>query len=988
MRTLIPLRSLLLTLLCMLGIACEPTLQTLAIKAESGSAAKGTKVQLVATATYSDGSTQDVTSSVAWSTASINLATFSTNAGQKGLVQTLATGQVLLSATYKELSAVTTLTITAATLTRIDVSPPFAALAKGTKQPFSAVGTFTDGTSQDLTATATWGTADGAVAQITTLGAQQVEISAAARGNTTITAEALGQRGTATMTVTDAALTRLEIAPSTASAARGTGVRFSATGTFSDGTTQDLSSSVRWTSSDTGIAEFPGGANAIGEVSAKAKGTATLSAAVAGQSATATLTVTDASVSAISVTPPAPSLAKGTTTRLSATGTFSDGTIQDVTRSVSWQSSLVSVATVVNMGNNMGAVDALSQGAAVISASLGGKTGTATLNVTDAALVSIAVSADSASLAKGVAAQLVATGTFSDATTQDLTSLVVWSSTDSNIAAVSNTAGQRGRVTAMAKGMAALRAARGEISGSLAMTVSDATLASLTLSASSAQIAKGTSAQFSASGRFSDGSVVDLTSQVTWSCSDNAIASVSNAAGTRGQVQGLAMGSVTITAQSGAISATATFTVSGATLSSIAVSAASANLILVVGDTRPFVATGTYSDASVQDITSLVTWSVNSAGISLSNANGSRGVATPLAAGSALITATLGGHSGSLSVTVRSLGFGGTATVGLGLPSSAMIVTDLNGDKKPDVVTLDTGASLLRVMLGNGNGSFQAPTITALPFVATALVAGDMNGDNAMDVVVSSSSNGIAVIRGSGTGTFNGWNAYFTGVGYGSLATGDFNGDGKIDVVASGASSDAFFFAGDGMNSLAAGVSLSIPSQGARARAIDLNQDGKLDVVMASPGAAAVKLLMGRGDGTFQVETASSGNTGTSTVIPVDMNGDGRIDLVMNGNGNGPGVALRNADGSYGPVDYSHIVAQNIAVADMNGDGAPDVVLLDGVTGVGVLQTRAAGGFAPLYSSFDIRPSLGALVDLDSDGRPDVCGINGNQLQALMNATQ
>ncbi len=148
------------------------------------------------------------------------------------------------------------------------------------------------------------------------------------------------------------------------------------------------------------------------------------------------VTVTAAVLSSITITPPNPSLAKGTSEQLTATGTFSDGTTQDLTASVTWISSAPTLVTVSNAAGSQGLVTGSGVGSATITATLGGVSGATTVTVTPAVLTSIAVTPPGRSLAKGTSVQLTATGTFSDGTTQDLTVSASWTSSSDMIATV------------------------------------------------------------------------------------------------------------------------------------------------------------------------------------------------------------------------------------------------------------------------------------------------------------------------------------------------------------------------------------------------------------------------------------------------------------------------------------------------------------------------------------------------------------------------
>jgi YVTN family beta-propeller protein len=168
----------------------------------------------------------------------------------------------------------------------------------------------------------------------------------------------------------------------------------------------------------------------------------------------AELTVTDEELLSIKVTPTNPSIAKGTKQQFTATGTFTDSTTQDLTDQVTWSSSYSFVATISNTSGSRGLATGLGVGFTKIKAidPKSGKNNTAGLNVTGPDLLSIRVTPTNPSIAKGTKQQFTATGAFTDSTKQNLTDQVTWSSSNSNVATISNTSGSKGLATTIIVG--------------------------------------------------------------------------------------------------------------------------------------------------------------------------------------------------------------------------------------------------------------------------------------------------------------------------------------------------------------------------------------------------------------------------------------------------------------------------------------------------------------------------------------------------------
>ncbi len=247
--------------------------------------------------------------------------------------------------------------------------------------------------------------------------------------------------------------------------------------------------------------------------------------------------------------------------------------------------------------------------------------------------------------------QFVATGTFKGGTTYPLTNSVTWSSSASSIASISNTAGSQGLATALAAGATTIKAVINSFASSTTMTVTSASLTSITVAPASPSVPAGQTQQFTATGNYSDGSHQNLTSTAAWKSSKPSVATVN-----AGLAHTLAQGSTTISASSGSITGTASLTVTAAVLASIQVTPA--NVVLQPDGTVQFTATGSYSDGSQQNLTTTAVWSSNNtAAATVSNASGKQGLATAVANGGATISATVGSIIGSTGLTV------GTPTV-------------------------------------------------------------------------------------------------------------------------------------------------------------------------------------------------------------------------------------------------------------------------------------------------------------------------------------
>jgi hypothetical protein len=347
-------------------------------------------------------------------------------------------------------------------------------------------------------------------------------------------------------------LASIAITPAAPSLGVGAQQLFTAVGTFSNGSTQTLSS-VLWSSSSAATAPISGDATNPGVAATTAQGTTTITASAAGVSGSATLTVTTPTLVSITLGPQDATIPVGATQQFAATGVYTDGSTQDLTATATWSS----WATVVAAINSSGLAAGLFQGTATIQVNSGSLSASTTLSVGSPALVSIAVNPATATIAAGTSQQYQAIGTYSDGRTQDVTSLLTWSSGTPAVATVTNT----GLATGLGQGTATLTGGFESVSASATLTVAAPNLVSITVVPNAASLSIGGTQQLSATGNYTDGSAQNLTASSTWASSNPNIIGVSSA----GLATAVAAGNATITATSGSTSGTAALIVTTGT---------------------------------------------------------------------------------------------------------------------------------------------------------------------------------------------------------------------------------------------------------------------------------------------------------------------------------------------------------------------------------------------------------------------------------------
>jgi hypothetical protein len=440
----------------------------------------------------------------------------------------------------------------------IEIFPADAGVALGYSYAFTATGIYADGSKRDLTDDVIWESNDTGIA-VFHPGSPKGSADTIGKGAATITAGDGNISGTATLTVTDAELSAIEIDPPIASIPTGLTENYTATGIFSDKSQHDLTTQVTWNSSDPGVAII----EPDGTVSAIADGSTIITASSETVSATATLEVYTAALESIALVPTATSIALGNDQQFTATGTYSDSSAADITGEALWKSSDTNVATLSNDSGSEGLAATHNTGTTDITASLESVTSpVSTLTVTSATLESIAVTPPMPSVIEGASVGFTATGTYSDGSTADITASVIWSSSDTGIAAISNASGSEGVATSVAPGTTLITAVSGNISAETTLTVTQNALQSISVDPENQTVLlSGTSVNYTATGHYANGSQSDLTKHVNWSSSNIDVATISNSGANSGIADTHGSGTTTIEAEYEDITGTATLQV-------------------------------------------------------------------------------------------------------------------------------------------------------------------------------------------------------------------------------------------------------------------------------------------------------------------------------------------------------------------------------------------------------------------------------------------
>jgi hypothetical protein len=248
-------------------------------------------------------------------------------------------------------------------------------------------------------------------------------------------------------------------------------------------------------------------------------------------------------------------------------------------------------------------------------------------------------------------------------------------------------------------------------------------------------------------------------------------------------------------------------------------------------------------------------------------------------------------------------------------------VADLDMDGRLDLLAADINTNVVHVLLGNGDGTLQAPVDHLTVGRPRALAVSDLNGDGKLDVAaVNVGGRSLSILIGNGTGQLSFLTNYFVGGSLGRITVGDFDEDGIPDLATL---TPLSLFFGNGDGTFRSETSYS-DLAGNGVKAADLNSDGHLDLVVA-PG----QILFGDGKGKFQPPRMLPATNDAETIATADFNGDGKLDLVLSSEtSSGITFVMGAGDGTFGATNFyetGYIFTTSVAVGDFNGDGKPDV---------------------------------------------------------------
>lgn len=598
---------------------------------------RGFEVHYAAVGLYSDGNAYDLTLTASWSSSVATVATVQNLFPYEGVVRTLDVGTTQVRATLGALTGSTSLTVNAATLTSLSITPAAQTLPIGAPRQYVATGVFSDGLARDVTTLVQWRSSNVTVATISNFPGSHGALMSVGAGNAVIRATQGGLVSEGQLRVTAASFESLSLSPPAARIGLQGVVPFQATAIYTDGTAIDVTELSGWTSSNAAVASVRNDTGFRGVTIGLNSGDVTITATFDGHPGSATLSVSNANLSDLFISPAVVRTGIGIDVQFSVSGIWTDGTTADLTRVATWTSSANAVAVISNAIGSQGLATTLSAGVTTIGAAWAGSTDSTTLTVTNATLSSLAVTPATLTTGIGVQVPYRALATFSDGTTFDVTTVTAWSSSNSAVASVSGASGTVGVATALTGGTTTITAQLRAVSGTAALTVSSAALTGLTVTPATGLIPVGYWRRYTATAQYADGLVIDVTAQATWTTGTPAVAAGGNGTIYGGRVTGLSPGSSSVIARFAGQGGTAAATVLAMRLADLIITPVNAST--PVGVPIQLTATGVFVAGNITiqlDITLQVGWKVApKKNGTVSNTDGSRGVVTMYDASSA-----------------------------------------------------------------------------------------------------------------------------------------------------------------------------------------------------------------------------------------------------------------------------------------------------------------------------------------------------------------
>jgi Ca2+-binding RTX toxin-like protein len=347
------------------------------------------------------------------------------------------------------------------------------------------------------------------------------------------------------------------------------------------------------------------------------------------------------------------------------------------------------------------------------------------------------------------------------------------------------------------------------------------------------------------------------------------------------------------------------------------------------------------------------------------------------------------------------LSFADAVAYPVGRSPDSVASADFNGDGKADIVTADENGKIT-ILLGNGDGTFaKAKSYSdGLTNGPTTLTVADFNNDHSPDLLITNGTPEVSLMLSNRDGTFQAPQIMTLASNVVAALSADFNNDGIPDLVLaetggneeSQVSVNLLIGVGNGTFHEPIRVFTATSQSGLEIAAAQFTSDGNQDLAISTGQSGVVQVLLGEGNGNFELPAAVSISGVGYSLSTADFSGDGRDDLLVSYSKSGVvthtgvDVLMSNGDGSFHSSAAVPDYGAMVTTADVNGDGKLDLILASGNSkipngGVSFFLGNGDGTFkkqdssnatTPSNFSADIAPAAVTTGQLDGTGRPSI----------------
>lgn len=326
-----------------------------------------------------------------------------------------------------------------------------------------------------------------------------------------------------------------------------------------------------------------------------------------------------------------------------------------------------------------------------------------------------------------------------------------------------------------------------------------------------------------------------------------------------------------------------------------------------------------------------------------------------------------------------------------------VVAVDLHGNRKPDLICANDTDKTLILLTNDGTGILSSNSAIKLSINPDYLQAADVNGDGYVDLIPASTSTSFPIYTNNNNGALGLSATLKVGQGQNSVEVADVNGDGYMDLIAC-YNNNLMVFTNNGLGIYGSNATYTVGSGPNYVLIKDINGDGKPDLITPNQGGNSLTILTNNGFGIFGSNATLRVGVFPTYVVSMDVNGDEKPDLICcncggwpNGTGTTLSVLTNNGYDFFGSNATLTVGLGPVWIdaVDINGDGRLDLVTANSSTNtLTVLTNNGSGGFG-YNTTLHVggKPYCVVAADLNGDGKMDLISANGstNNITVLLN---